>query len=306
LVMFGVAVVIASIFSPSVDFFASRKVPRALGAALMYLLTFGVLALVVYLIIPPVAAQLKGIATNLPLYLDKWSDILKTFGQNVGFENTGSIQELLKSQGEKLAQASTGAAQTLFGILGGFFQAFVVVILSFYMLIEKAALEHFLQTILTPAQERKVLNILSHVQTSVSAWIRGQLLLSLIVGVAVFIGLTLLKVDYALTLALVAAVLEIIPVVGPIVSTILGVSIAFGQSTLAAVLVLALYVGIQQVENHILVPKIMGKAVGLSPVVIILALLVGAKLLGFLGIILAIPLAATIAAIVRDLREKSV
>ncbi len=132
-------------------------------------------------------------------------------------------------------------------------------------------------------------------------WLRGQLILGLIVALAVYVGLTFLGVKYALVLALMAGVLEVIPYVGPIISLVPALFIGFAQSPVIGVLVVVLYVVIQQVENHILVPKVMQKVTGLNPIISILALLVGLKAGGLAGAILAIPLAMMGVVILEDL-----
>lgn len=307
LIMLLVAIILASVFSPAVDFLEKYKLPRAIGTIILYTLVFGVLATVVYMIIPPLSEQVKDLGKNLPFLLDKWNGFLQTFGNESGLTSVGNLSEILKSQADKLSAISKSVVDFTFSALGGVFQAFAIIILAFYMIVERNALTELIQTLFTPTQEKKILNILSNVQKSVNAWIKGQLVLSFIVGLLVYLGLTILKVDYALILAVIAGLFEIIPVVGPILAAVFAVIIAFGgeNTAYAAFLVVLLYVAIQQLENHVLVPKIMGKAVGLNPVIIILAVLIGVKLLGFLGAILAIPLAAAVAAVIKELRTQS-
>jgi predicted PurR-regulated permease PerM len=126
-----------------------------------------------------------------------------------------------------------------------------------------------------------------------------------IVGCLTYIGLYFLGIKYALTLALVAALLEIIPYIGPILAAIPAVILGFAQSPFLALLVILLFVVIQQLENYIIVPQVMKKTVGLNPIVIIIVMLIGAKLAGVIGIILAVPVAAAVAEFLKDIRKES-
>ncbi len=203
--------------------------------------------------------------------------------------------------------ASSSIASNIFStslrILGGLVSVIAILVLAFYMVVEKKAFEEFLETILPSEQKKQIVSLIKKVQKRIGSWFLGQISLMIIVGIAVLIGLSILKVKYALVLALIAGVFEIVPVIGPIVAGIIAIIIAFGQSPILALLVFLLYVGIQQIENHILVPKVMQKAVGLNPVVILVALLIGAKLYGITGAILAIPVTAALATIIEGINK---
>ena len=131
----------------------------------------------------------------------------------------------------------------------------------------------------------------------------GQILLMLIIGVLTYIGLFFLDVKYALTLALIAGLFELIPYVGPFIALIPAAILAFIQAPLLGLLVVILYVVIQQLENYVIVPQVMKKTVGLNPIVIIIVMLIGAKLAGVIGIILSVPLTASIAEFLKDLQK---
>ena len=137
-------------------------------------------------------------------------------------------------------------------------------------------------------------------------WLRGQLFLSFIVGLLVYIGLLILGVKYALVLALIAAILEIIPFIGPTIAAIPAILVGLTDSWIKALVVVILYFVVQQLENHIIVPKVMQKAVGLNPIVVIIVIMVGAKLGGIVGALIAVPVAAAIGVFVGDImRDKS-
>ncbi|MBL7045777.1 MAG: AI-2E family transporter, partial [Parcubacteria group bacterium] len=141
-------------------------------------------------------------------------------------------------------------------------------------------------------------------QFKIGRWMQGQLILAAIIGVLVYLGLTILGVKHALLLALIAALFELIPVFGPILASIPAIIIGFvdGGATIG-LLVVGLYLIIQQFENHLIYPLVVTKVVGVPPLLVILALLIGAQLAGFLGIILSVPVAAAIQEFVKDLQE---
>lgn len=146
-----------------------------------------------------------------------------------------------------------------------------------------------------------VAHLMKKMSHKMGEWLRGQIILGLIVGVAVYIGLTLLGVKYALVLALIAGILEVIPYVGPIISLVPALIVGFAQSPVIGLAVIILYLIVQQLENNVLVPKVMQKVTGLNPIISILALLVGLKAGGLAGAVLSIPLAMMGVVILEDL-----
>jgi len=163
---------------------------------------------------------------------------------------------------------------------------------------------NFLRLVTPHEHEAYVVNLWARSQRKIGKWLQGQILLALLVGVLVFIGLTILDVRYALALSILAATFEIIPVFGPILAAIPSVIVAFIQSPTLGLWVILLYVIVQQVENHIIYPLVVRKAIGVPPLLVILALLIGGKLGGLPGFILAVPIAATIMEFTNDVAER--
>ncbi|MEI6597353.1 MAG: AI-2E family transporter, partial [bacterium] len=179
--------------------------------------------------------------------------------------------------------------------------AFILVfVLTFYMTVEEQATKRLVRSLVPLKHQPYLTNLMNRMQDKIGLWLRGQLILSLVIFVLVWIGLTILGVKYAVVLALLAGVMEIVPYLGPIISAIPAVFIAFTQYPMLAVGVLILYYLIQFAENHILVPQVMRRTVGLNPVITIVALLVGAKIAGILGIALAVPVTTAIGVAVGD------
>ncbi len=172
--------------------------------------------------------------------------------------------------------------------------------LNLYLLLDENGIKKFFVALLPLKQKNQIVTISHKVGAGLGAWLRGQLLLGILVGILVYAGLVIIGVPYALTLALLAGVLEIIPIIGPILSAIPAILIALSISPTMALVVTGFYVLVQELENKLLVPKVMQRTVGLHPVTIIIVLLIGAKLMGVLGILLAVPVASVFYIILKE------
>ena len=297
------SVVIASAVSPIVSWLQERRVPRSLGAFLTYLALFLILTFILYVIINPLAAELSNLSETFPLYFDRlllqFEQVQSTSPQYEDLLN--NIQLYLNRISTTLQSVATNVFAALARIFGGIATAVIVIVISFYLAAEERGIPIFIRAVTPTNHQSYVLNLWARAQTKIGRWLRGQIILSLAVGLAVFIGLAIFGIRYKLILALLAAVLEIIPFIGPILAAIPAVILGFLKSPIVALWTAVVYLVVQQLENTILVPKIMQRAVGLNPVVIIVSLLIGAKLLGFAGVILAVPIAAVVVEILKDL-----
>jgi predicted PurR-regulated permease PerM len=293
ILVFVVLVLVAAV-SPVIDRW-SERMPRVLAILLMYLLILFVLGITAALLIPPLIIQIGQLANALP---DFFARLLPDI-QNLR-DLTSISQESLQSLSVELGKIGNTLYTTTRGVVGGIFALFTIFILSFYLLIEeKGAKKLFLTYFPAPNRERIAASI-EKIGKKLGGWLRGQLLLMLLVGVAYLVALSILNVPYALALAVWGGLVEIIPYVGPILFAIPAVLIAFTVSPLTGFLVLILFIIFQQIENQLIVPKVMQRTVGLSPVVIIISLLAGGQLFGILGIILAIPIAAVVSVILQE------
>jgi predicted PurR-regulated permease PerM len=296
------ALIIASAIAPVVNFFEKIKIPRVIGALIVYIIVIGAIALLVSLIVPTIAKNVKDLATNLPSYIESLSEKFRSF------ENASSkygmiidrLQEYLSNIGETLKSLSTNIFSTAVSFFGGIFSFFLVVVMSFYISVQKKGVQRVLTAIMPINYRDYVLNLWERAQKKLGRWLQGQLFLALIVGVLVYIGLSFLGVKYALILGLISGVLELFPYIGPVLAAIPGVALGLLQAPILGLWVFILYLVVQQIESYLITPLVMGKVVGLNPIVIILALLIGAKL----GMILAVPLAAVFAELLRDIIKK--
>ena len=180
----------------------------------------------------------------------------------------------------------------------------VVLVVSFYLSISRNALDNFLRAILPPQFEVYAHSLWVRAQYKMGRWLQAQILLSFIMALVVGLGLWILGVKYAFLIAVAVGMLEVVPLVGPIIAGGLATLLALSQSAVLGLWVLVFFIAIQQLENHILVPFLIKKLVGLNPVAVILAILVGAKLGGILGILLAVPIAAVIDEFFDDLAKR--
>ncbi|MFC1756974.1 AI-2E family transporter, partial [Patescibacteria group bacterium] len=180
----------------------------------------------------------------------------------------------------------------------------LLIVLSFYFSVQKNGLENFLR-IITPAEyEDYALGLWKRSKNKIGKWIQGQILLGILVGMLVYLGLTILQVEYALSFALLAAVFELIPIFGPILASIPPIMLAFLQSPSLGLAVLILFIIIQQFENHLIYPLVVRKIVGIPPILVILSIIIGGSLGGFFGILLAIPVATVVVELLNDVAEK--
>jgi predicted PurR-regulated permease PerM len=300
LALIFVALIFAAAVDPWVDRLEKYKFPRGVSILLIYLVLFSLLFLVVYLLIPPIITQVGQLAENFPLYYERVAsllDVLREYSAEHGvLEN---IQRSLTNLRDNLFGAASSIFNVVVNIFGGIFSFFVILVITFYLTVEESALKRTLIFLPRKYQDFS-LHLVNKVQEKIGQWLKGQLVLCLIIGLMTYVGLLILGVNYALVLALVAGIGELIPYIGPIISAVPAVFLAFTQSPVKALLVVILFVVIQQVENHILAPKVMQKAVGLNPIISIVALLIGAKIGGIVGIILAIPVATAISVVVSE------
>ncbi|TSC93342.1 MAG: hypothetical protein CEN89_125 [Candidatus Berkelbacteria bacterium Licking1014_7] len=292
--LFFVVLVFVSAFSPVVDKW-SRKMNRVLAISLLYLIFLVLLGLVGVVIIPPVVGQIQSLAQFLPTISQKvfpffgvWENLV-----NISTESLGAIASQLQS-------LTTSIYNTTIGFFGALAAVFTLLILTFYLLLEEQGAKKLIKEHLPLANRDRIVNIAQKIGLKMGAWLRGQAFLGLTIGAISYIGLLIIGLPYALTLAVWAGITELIPYIGPILGAIPALVIGFAVSPLVGLIVLIFYIVIQQLESQFLVPKIMQKAVGLSPVVIILSLLIGGKLAGILGVIISVPVAAAISVLVKD------
>lgn len=294
LVILLVVLVIAVALEPFVVRLEKDKIPRGVSVIVLYLALLAVVGLAVYFIVPPVATQVKELALNLPYYSSKVSEV------NLG--NITPISSLLDSVSTSLSGLAGGVLSTVVSVFGGIVYAITIFALTFYALVDSDGIRSWIASIIPYGQKDRLQQTITKISAKLGDWLRGQLILMLTIGVVDGTILAILGVPYALTLGLLSGLLEIIPVIGPIVAAVTAILIAFisGVAIWKIVAILIAYIVVQQLENNILVPKIMQRAIGLSPIFIIIAILIGSRLLGLGGAMLAVPVAAGIQVLIEE------
>ena len=269
-----IAFILMTALRPLVDWLAWARIPRILAILLIYAIVFGFFGVSFAGTIPTLVFQSTRFVAELPTFLEK---VLPYWNIDA------------RSISQQIAPISENIVKLTVGIFSNLLTTLTVLVFTFYFLLERRKLEDMLaQTMGVDAADR-IVSTLKEVESRLGAWVNGQIFLMILIGVSVYIGLTVLHVEFALPLAIIAGVLEIVPMIGPIVSAVPAILVALTISPFLALSVGALYFIVQQVENNIFVPLVLKKSVGLSPIVTIFALMVGARLAGVVGAILAVP-----------------
>jgi predicted PurR-regulated permease PerM len=277
----------------------SQRFPRWLAILVLYLAILGAFALVIALVAPPLVDQAQQLWSAKDEMFDKAQQYLIS---------KGLLREhLTLQQAVEIAPGARGSeaiGRTVFsavvGVAGGIVGLLTILILTFYLLVEAGTLRSLLLQLFPPRRRARVDAATRDITTKVSAWLSGQLLLGAIIGTTSAIGLWLLGIPFFYVLALISGIGELIPIVGPVLAAIPAVAVAATVSLKKVLLVVVFFVVQQQIENHVLVPKVMSRQVGVSAVTVITALLIGGKLLGIPGAILAVPTAAILQVLVTE------
>lgn len=296
------AVVLASSIEPATKWLMRRYLPRVLAVVLIYLLVFLSLVSFFYFLLPPLVTETTSFFKALPTYLESLN-ISQPGITYVEDESTPIVNQALQIQ-NILSTSSAGALGVASAVFGGLISFVLIVVLSFYFAVQERGLDNFIRLVTPPRHQEYILDLWKRAQIKIGRWLQGQLLLSLIVGVLVYIGLLILGVPYALLLAIIAAVLELIPVFGSILAAIPAVVLSFIDSgTTLAILVIVLYVIVNQLQGNVIYPMVVQKILGVPPLVVILAIIAGAQLAGFLGILIAVPIASALQEWVGDIQK---
>jgi len=303
------SIVVASSIEPGANWFMRFRIPRVFAVLLIYIIIFAMVFGVFYLFVPAVLGDVLNFLTFVPQLLESFdlADVIptQTIEQTQAVAQSFSIPDSIKGIQDSLSSLSSGFIQTVTGFFGGIVSLILIIVFSFYFAVQKTGIDDFLRVITPVEHQDYVVNLWRRSQAKIGRWMQGQIILALIVAVFVYLGLTILGVKYALALAVLSAIAELIPIFGPIIAAIPGIAIAgvSGGPTLA-LLTLGLYVIVQQFESHLIYPLVVRKVVGVPPLLVILALLIGAQLAGFLGVLLSVPIAAALQEFVNDIRKK--
>lgn len=280
LLLVFISLILAAAFQPAVRSW-SKRVGKTI--AVLFLLALFLLVIVGFfsLVVPLLISQIKQLIADLPAYVDRFQAFRA---------HTPSIQQWLDSASSNLSSSVGNVVNLTVSFVGGIVSFFTVIILTIYFLLDEKSFSNLPQNVFSEEKVGDAVMIIRKVSVKLGNWLRGQILLGIIIALLVYIGLSIMNVPYALTLAVISGVLEIVPIVGPFISGTIATLIAYSVSPVLALVVIVFYLIIQQLENNLLVPKIMQKAIGLPPAIIIVGILVFGNLMGTIGALLAVPI----------------
>jgi predicted PurR-regulated permease PerM len=305
------AIVISSAVEPGIMWFEKKKFPRIIGVIAIYLLVVLLVAILFLSIIPIFLQDISGVVSSIPTYLNQISSYFPILDDSFLQGYVPILQNIATSISStglfNQVQSSSDFIATATKVINSGLSAILIGVLSFYFSVTKDGVEYFLRIITPYKHEPYVLDLWKRTKIKIGAWLQGQLILGLVVGVMVYIPLAVLGIRHALLLAITASILEIIPVFGPTLFAIPGILLTLlDKGIVLALVVTGMYVIVQQFENYLLYPAVVKKIVGISPLIIILALAIGFELFGFLGLILAVPLSVLVVEYIQDVDKKKI
>ncbi|MFA6519808.1 MAG: AI-2E family transporter [Candidatus Paceibacterota bacterium] len=302
------AIVIASAIEPLVAFFIRRHIPRFVAALLVYVLVFGSVFSLLYFFFPPIIADAAGFISAMPKYLDT---INATSGfPGVDFMGSGqqgsqSFMQTLLSLQSVFAASSGGVIQLFIMFFGGIFSLMLVIVLSFYFALQDTGVDDFLRMVMPVAYEEYSVDLWKRSQKKIGLWMQGQVLLSVIVAILVYLGLLIIGIPYALLLSVFTAIAEIIPVFGSLIAGTAAAVVGYSDGGISLGLIVAgLFIVVNQFESNLIYPLIVKKIVGIPPLLVIVALIAGGTLAGFLGVLLSVPVAAVVLELITDFDKR--
>jgi predicted PurR-regulated permease PerM len=275
-----IAYILMAALLPAVRYLRKIGFPKVIATIIPFFGIILFLLLIIFPLFPFFIDQVKSLLIGFPVYLRESGTIL---GITM---NPIQIEEIISSEINSIGRNAVAVTTAVFG---GVFSILTILIISFYLLLNHNGFTRAFAGLFHDGVHDHVLQTLHIVDEKLGAWVRGQIVLSVFIGGLTWISLTLLGLPYATPLAIMAGLLEILPTLGPTLAAIPAVIVALTISPTMAIIVAGLYIIIQLIENNLLVPKIMERAVGLNPVIVIIAITIGANIMGVVGALLSIP-----------------
>ncbi len=320
LILFLISFFIAAALDPLIDWLEKFRISRTWGIIIVYFLSFLLISLIIAQLLPVIAGQLVSIATSInnlvlnissPEYIntlplaENIKVSLKEFLDTIDVKSLIiQLQSSIAIVSSQLVNLSGNVWNVMMYLFNGLMNFIIMLVLVFFLTVDENALQNFFLSIFPNKYGNYITARMNMVKQKIGHWILGQLSVCLVAALSTLIVLAIFGVKYSLTLSIIAGILMIIPVFGRVFAWIISVPIVLNQSFYALVVLSIFYLVIAQVEGNYLVPKMMSRAVGLSPLLIMFVLLVGSQLMGITGLILSIPVATIIAVFAKDIGEK--
>lgn len=287
------AVVIATAIEPVTRWLERRSIPRTLAVLGIYLAVGAIVAFLFYLMAPVLLNDVLSTLTQIPTYTKQF------------LRDVNPISEYLAPLLPAAESLQNGVFFTASNFFGGAVQFFFITVLSFYLAAQRYGVTNFLRIVVPIKHESYVIDLWNRTQRKIGRWMQGQILLAAFIGLLTYVALALMGFEKALLLAVFAGVCELIPVFGPIIAAIPAIVFGFIDGGVgSALIILAVYVLIQQIESQVIHPLVVNKMVGIQPIVSIIALVIGATIAGFLGIVIAVPVAAGLMEYLTDVEKE--
>jgi predicted PurR-regulated permease PerM len=293
------AVIISILFNPAIDFLR-RFMPRVIATVLVYLSVFSIIGVMIYLVAPLFLKEVQQFSIAFPEYFERLSPPLK----NLGIEAFESFDSFTKTIEEGLAKVSSNVFMAIGAIFGGLFSTITIVSIALFLSLEEKGLERIIKVLTPKKYEAFVLSLWERSQKKVSGWFGARVLASVFVGLMTFVTCYVLDINYAVSFALFSAVFNFIPFIGPVLAAVVIAIIVAADSWLKAIFFLVATILIQQIEGNILSPVLTKRLIGLPPALVLIAVMIGAKLWGLMGALLAIPIAGILFEFLRDFLKK--
>jgi predicted PurR-regulated permease PerM len=300
LVLIIFALIFSILFNPAIDFISRFKIPRVASVVIVYLGIFGIFGFLIYSIIPIFIYEIDQFTQLFPQYFDKMTPALQSLGIGA-LQNFESFTSMIEGE---MVKASSSILSALGTIFGGIFSAGTVFSIAVFLSLEEKGIEKTLSLLFPKKYEAVVLNIWDKCQKKVAGWFGSRVLACFLVGLMTFLACKILAVKYAISFGLLAAVANIIPIIGPVLAGVVMVLFTLLTSWTKAVFLLIIFILIQQIEGNLITPVLTKKFIGMPPVVVIIALIVGGKLWGLMGALLAMPLFGILFEFIKEFLKK--
>lgn len=323
LLIFFVSLLLAAALDPMVDALERRRIPRAAGVILIYIVVLLMLGLFISNLVPVIATEIAKLAGSIqdfvsnivsgkiamPKFLEGLRPNIQKFFEGVNVSQVSNYKEFLLQVANKLSDVAGNVFNAVLVLFNGFFNAIFVLVITFLMTVDERSIDKFILSLFPSRHAAYIYKKSNAIKEKMGYWLRGQVMLCLIVGVLVYVGFLIVglfttKVEYAATMAIVAGFTEVIPYAGPFLAWLVVMPIVANQGLMLIVWTTVVMYAVQTLENNLIVPVVMHKAVGISPIFIMFAMCVGFSFLGILGILLSVPVATAVAIFVKDYTDK--
>jgi predicted PurR-regulated permease PerM len=297
----AIAVFLSVALGPAVDFFVRHRVPRIMAILLTYLCMAGAIVGVGLLVVPPVVNQVNSLADKLPTYIDdiRNNETLRKYDQR--YHITKKLEDQASQLPSKLGDAAGALQSVTVGVFSALVKLITVLTMTFFLLLDGGRLFRWLVGTLRPEREERIRRVAFDVYDAVSGYVAGNLMISLLAGLVTYFTLLILGVPFAVPLAILMAFLDLIPLVGATIGALaIGIVTLFNDFPTSTIVWAIVSVVYQQIENNVVQPVVYRKTVDVHPLLVIVAILIGASLVGVLGALVAIPVAAAVQIVVRD------